>query len=234
MERIRRLETSALTLTAGVLALALAGCAVEETGDATEGEAEAEATQPTAETQPTTPPEPAAPAIVPEGTTMVFRVDETVSTGSHEVGDAFTARLVEPALATDGSVALPAGTSSRWVVTRSEDDGGDEGQALLAFGLQSVDVGGAPTAIEATVTDTDIQSDAGDSTTESVAKVAVGAAAGALIGQILGGDTESTLRGAGVGAVVGTVVALTTGEGEARLAEGSTVTVRLDQDLPAG
>lgn len=208
----------------GVLAFAVGGCSVEESSDAPNGETDGSAvgTEVEAETEP--------PRMVAEGTTMVFRVDETVSTGSHEVGDAFTARLAEPVRATDGSVALPAGTSSQWVVTRAETSGGE---SLLAFGLRSVQVGGTPVPIEATVTDTEVQAEAGDTGTESAAKVAVGAAAGALIGQILGRDTESTLTGAGVGAIVGTVVALTTRGGEARLAQGSTITVRLDQTLEA-
>lgn len=216
----RRYHRRTWTALTGVLALATAACSAGESSDAPGDESEPGAEQPVEDVE--------SVPIVAEGATMVFRVDETVSTDSHEAGATFTARLSEAVLATDGSVALPAGAASTWVVTQSEA-GGEE--SLLAFRLQSVQLDGTSVPIEATVTGTEIQSEAGDSGTESAAKVAVGTAAGAIIGQILGGDTRSTLQGAGVGAAVGTVVALTTRGGEARLAPGSTVTVRLDESI---
>lgn len=234
MERIRRIDGRSRAVVGGILALALAACAVEEPAESADAGSESEATQPAERTEPTRAAEPEARRTVPEGRTLVFRVEETVSTGSHDVGDEFTATLAEPVLAADGSEAIPVGTTSRWVVTESESESADSDRALLAVALRSVRLDGAPVPIEATVTGTEIQTEPGDSGTESVAKVAVGTAAGAIIGQILGRDTESTLKGAGVGAVVGTVVALTTDDGEARLTPGSTITVRLDESLQVG
>ena len=197
-------------------AFALTACAEGESRDAPEGEAvsdESAATQ---------------PAMIPTGTSLTFQVGEAVSTDSHEAGDQFTATLVSDIVADDGSIALPSGTPARWVVTQSTSDGAD-GQALLAFRLESIQVDGEWTPVDATVTSTEVETEAGDSKTESAAKVAVGAAAGAIIGQIIGKDSESTLTGAGVGAAVGTAVALTTRDGSAELRPGSTVTVRLDE-----
>jgi hypothetical protein len=176
-------------------------------------------------------PEPEVTASVTAGTQLTFRVDETVSTDSHEAGDTFTATLASDVRDSEGVVALPAGASSRWIVTEAREDGGTDDQALLAFRLESVQVDGDWVPLEATVTETQIRSEARDSKTESAAKVAVGAAAGAVIGQIIGRNTSSTLKGAGVGAAVGTVVALTTRDGEAELAQGSTITVSLEEAL---
>lgn len=199
-------------------AFALTACSQGESSDAPEGE-------------PTD--EPTATATLPSGTIMTFEVDEPISTSSHEAGDRFTATLMGSATADDGTVGLPAGTPSRWVVTQSTPDGPD-GQALLAFRLESIQSDGDWIPIDATVTATDVVTDARDSNTETAAKVAVGAAAGAIIGQILGEDSESTLTGAGVGAAVGTVVALTTRDGSAGMQAGSTVTVQLDEPVDLG
>lgn len=233
-------------MTLGTLIMAVAGCAEGESRESPEDQAPV-ADAPSATTDapseasstperptPSRPDEPVAEALttVPAGTPMTFTVDQTVSSGEVGAGDVFTATLTSDVLGADGSVAVPAGTGSRWVVTQSTSDGGPNGEALLAFGLRSLDLDGRWVPVEATVTETDLRTTRGDSGTETAAKVAVGAAAGAIIGQILGRDTESTLKGAGVGAAVGTVVALTTREGEARLEEGSTVTVQLDEAVP--
>lgn len=212
---------------------AVAACAEGDSMDAPEGSDAALTDNPPAASE--TPPAATetAPVVVEAGTSMVFRVGETVSTESHSVGDNFTAALQTDINANDGSVGLPAGTLSRWVVTESTSDGAD-GQALLAFRLESVQRAGEWHPIESTVTETEIRTDERDSNTETAAKVAVGAAAGAIIGQIIGRDSESTLTGAGVGAAVGTVVALTTRGGSAEMAEGSTMTVRLDEALTVG
>ncbi len=165
---------------------------------------------------------------VPEGTSMTFAVDQQVSTETHAVGDRFIATLANPVSSADGRTALDAGTPSRWVVTESTTEGG---QALLAFELESVEVNGEWTAVPATVTQTDIETDDPDTGGETAAKIGVGTAAGAIIGQILGSDTESTLKGAGVGAAVGTAVALATRGGSATVPAGSALTVELRDDL---
>lgn len=195
---------------------ALSACSEGESSDAPEGD--------------TLTDEAPVTATLPAGTIMTFEVDEAISTSTHAAGDRFTATLMGSAAASDGSVGVPAGTLSRWVVTESTTDG-PEGQALLAFRLESIQSDGEWIPIDATVTATDVVTEERDSNTETAAKVAVGAAAGAIIGQILGRDSESTLTGAGVGAAVGTVVALTTRSGSAGMQAGSTVTVQLDEPV---
>ncbi len=182
---------------------------------------------PSAETRDAAPAdEPAAPLMVPAGTSMTFNVDQEVSTSSYAVGDRFVATLTAPVSSAGGDVLLEAGTPSQWVVTQSTTE---DGQALLAFALESIDVDGEWVPVTATVAEADLDTDDPDSGGETAAKIGVGAAAGALIGQILGEDTESTLTGAGVGAAVGTAVALATRGGSATLPAGSALTIRLDE-----
>lgn len=204
------------------LALGASACADVESREAPEGEAAAAASDRSA-------PETSNAAVVAEGTSMIFIVDQEISTDSHVAGDRFIANLAAPVNSSDGSTGLAAGTPSQWVVTQSTTE---DGRALLAFELESIEVDGAWTPAPATVTHAELDTDNADSDSETAAKIGVGAAAGAIVGQILGKDTESTLTGAGVGAAVGTAVALSTKGGSATLPAGSALTVKLEEPLP--
>lgn len=202
-------------------ALGATACGDAESREAPEEAADAPAAERAA-------PATASTVAVAEGTSMIFAVDQEISTDTHATGDRFVAGLASPVNSSDGETALPAGTQSQWVVTQSTTE---DGQALLAFELESIEVGGEWKPIAATVTHAELDTDTPDSDSETAAKIGVGAAAGAIVGQILGKDTESTLTGAGVGAAVGTAVALSTRGGSATLPAGSAMTVRLDEPL---
>lgn len=223
----RTLDPLRIFAVATCLAVGLAGCTSAESREAPEDEDPA-AGEPAAEF-PAAEPAEEAPSAVPQGTSMTFTVDETISTETHTIGDRFTASLGAPVTDVSGEPLLPQGTLSRWAVTESTTE---DGQAVLAVELESIQVDGEWEPVVATVTRADVESDDPDSGGETAAKIGVGAAAGALIGQILGENTESTLRGAGVGAAVGAAVALSTRGGSATLPAGSTVTVVLEERLP--
>jgi hypothetical protein len=214
-----------------MLAFGVVACSPGESRDAPEGE-EVEAAAPGAEAPDAAPAEAPEPVVrtVPAGTVMAFHVQETVSTETHATGDVFTASVGSDVVDSDGTVLVPAGTRSRWMVSEAGENEVD-GETVLAFHLEAVELGGEWMPVQATVTEADLDASASDSRTESVAKVAVGAAAGAILGQVIGKDTESTLKGAGVGAAVGTVVALTTRGSKVTLPEGSIVTVRIDEPV---
>ena len=235
-----------LTVTAAA-AFGAAACADAESREAPEEETPA-AEAPAANEAPAEAPETAEPApaedeapaadhapvaddapsmTVPVGTSMTFTVDQEISTDRYAVGDRFLATLNQPVTA-QGQTMLQAGTPSQWVVTQSTTE---DGQALLAVQIESVDVDGEWVPVTATVAEAELDTDDPDSGGETAAKIGVGTAAGAIIGQVLGKDTESTLKGAGVGAAVGTAVALATRGGSAKIPAGSTLTVQLDEPL---
>jgi hypothetical protein len=103
--------------------------------------------------------------------------------------------------------------------------------AILELRLETLDVGGATRPLVATVIQASTRGETRDSGGETAAKIAVGAAAGALLGRLIGRDRESAVIGAGAGAVAGTVFAVTTDSGHARINEGATVTISLDEPL---
>jgi hypothetical protein len=168
-------------------------------------------------------------AAIPAGTTMVFALDESVSTNTHGRGDEFTATLQADVADSRGETILPQGALSRWIVTQSVES--DGGESTLAVELDAVRVDGEWVPLVGEVVAADVRVDPRDSDGRTAAKIGIGTAAGAVLGRVIGGDAGSTVAGAAVGAVAGTAVALSDRDGSATLPEGSTVTLRLTQPL---
>lgn len=219
-----------ITTTVLALTFAVAGCGTSsEAHEGEEGEAVvSEAQAPSPSTSRATP----APsrAAIPAGAILVFEVLDDVSTSTHETGDTFRLRLVEP-VSGEGGAALSSGAEARGVVTESRTSTSSDEEALLGLRIASVHAGGSQRPIAAEVQSASLQQGTRDSGQRTAAKIATGAAAGAVIGQILGRDTRSTVIGAAVGAAAGTGIALTTRDGHATLPRGSRVTVRLAEPL---
>ncbi len=181
------------------------------------------------EAAPPSRPAAAAPSI-PTGATLVFEVMEDVSTATHETGDTFRLRLVDPVSGRDGG-SLAAGIEARGLVTEAHRSTDSSEEAVLGLQITSVQANGARHPIAGEVQSAELRQGTRDSGERTAAKIATGAAAGAVIGQILGRDTRSTVIGAAVGAAAGTGIALTTRDGHATLPRGSRVTVRLTEPL---
>ena len=200
-------------------------------GGATPPEAQppAEETRPEEAAAPDSPePEPVA---IPAGARIVTVLDGSISTRSHEAGERFEVRVVEELLAADGMVLIPEGARLVGRVLESESSRDSDREAVLVLGFESLIINGATFPLLATVVETELAADAGDSGARSAAKVATGAAAGAVIGQILGRDTRSTVGGAVVGAAAGAGVAVTTRDGHAQIPEGSRLVLQVDESV---
>lgn len=208
-----------------LLVTALAACG----SDAESREvAEAAETTRAVPSQPAT----AVPVVraIPAGSILTFEVRETISTSSHVAGDGFSLVLVDAVAGSSGAL-LSEGSLAQGVVTHVHKSTGPEDDSLLGVRIVTVEAGGSQEAIQGQVQSTQVESSTRDSDARTAATIAIGTAAGAVIGQIIGRDTRSTVTGAAAGTVVGIVVALTTRGGEARLPQGSRITVRLDRDL---
>lgn len=220
--------------------LALAEDSLAELGD-TAAAAEAPVEQPPA--QPRTQPrqqQPRQPAADPgpqhehftvsTGTAIRVTLDQPLSTRTSQVGDLFTTTVASDVMA-DNGVAIPAGSQIRGRVTAVQKSGQPGQAAVLKIAFDEVTVDGATYPVALTVAEANPTSESRSSTGEKVGKVGIGAAAGAILGQVIGKNTESTLIGAAIGAAAGTAIVLGTADSDAVLAEGSPMTVTVDEAI---
>jgi hypothetical protein len=141
---------------------------------------------------------------VPEGSNIVVRLVNTLSTNRNRPGDSFEATLEEP-LHVDGWLVAPKGSRVEGRVLESKPGGRVQGVAELSFDLvrlttadgRQVDISTAAFGQEAEA-----------SHGEDLKKIGWGAGIGAIVGAIAGGGKGAAIgAGAGAGAGAGTVLA---------------------------
>jgi hypothetical protein len=186
-------------------------------------------------------PETPAPAPAPQprvvtstvamGTSMSLRLNETLSTETNRVGDAFTATLQHAITDAEGQVIVPAGATVRGRLTQVDKSGHVGATGIIKLAFEAVSFGGRSYPMDATVLRANPQRQNRTTTQEQAAKVAAGAAAGAVLGRVLGKDTRSTLKGAVVGAAAGTAIAMGTADVDVVLPAGSDMVIRLDTPI---
>ncbi len=143
---------------------------------------------------------PKAPERKPEtvtlaaGTSIVVRLNSTLSSDKNESGDTFTGTLDQPIVVNDMVIA-ERGARVQGKVVSAEKAGRVKGTSQLSIELTSLKTSDGQTV--AITTDPFLRE--GEKSTKSdAAKVGIGAAIGAAIGAIAGGG-----KGAGVGAATG-------------------------------
>jgi hypothetical protein len=146
--------------------------------------------------------------VIPSGTPLHVRVDESIDTRRNRAGDGFTSTLAQP-IEIDGRVLLPAGTAFAGHVTTARTSGRMKGRAQLGLALDSFELNGRKYQVETTSVDR-------VSTSHKKRNswlIGGGAGVGAAIGAIAGGG-KGALIGAGAGAGAGTAGAALTGKKE--------------------
>jgi uncharacterized membrane protein len=167
---------------------------------------------------------------VPGGSTMAVTLNQELSTKTSQVGDLFTTTVASPVMV-DGQVAIPAGSQIRGRVTAVQKSGKPGEAAVLKIAFDEVTVDGDTYPVALTVSEATPTSKSRSSTGEKAGKIGIGALAGAVIGQVIGGDSKSTIIGAAVGAAAGSAIVLGSGDSDAVLAEGSPMTLTVDEPL---
>ena len=192
--------------------------------------AEPEAPAPEPSPEPLPEPEPAV-RVVPAGSTLELALETALSTEENDVGDTFWATVTEDVLGEQSEVLIPLGSRVRGRVVESMESPSSEQPAVLTLEIESVTMDGAVRPLRATVVDVEMEADARDSDGRTAVKVGVGAAAGAALGRILGKDRGAAVTGAVAGAAAGTAVALATRDGQATIAQGARLVIRLNDPL---
>ena len=134
--------------------------------------------------------------VIPFGTDIVVRTDETIDSTNTETGHLYRGAITERVLDAAGGEAIPAGAPAELLI-RQVKTGGATGSPELVLDLYSVTIGGKQYRV--------VTSNVDESSSRGVGKnrrtaefLGGGAALGALMGGIFGGG-----KGAGIGALSG-------------------------------
>jgi hypothetical protein len=177
-------------------------------------------------------PTPVDARTLPNGSTVTARLDNEIGTKVSKVGDSFSATVSEAVVAQNGATVVPAGAKLFGKVTGVDNSDHPGETAAIKVDFEQLSIDGRNYPFKAKVTATNLQTRGGDSRNETLKKAGVGAAAGAVLGAVLsGGDLNKILLGGALGAAAGTVISLGTGDVEAVLPAGTTMTLQTTQNV---
>jgi hypothetical protein len=168
---------------------------------------------------------PQQPLIVPAGTSVVVRLQQSLSSASAVSGQRFEAVLDQPLVA-ENLVVLPAGTMVTGHVTFARRSGRLRHPGELGLTLDSVVLGQQHVAI---VTSS-VVARGGSHKKRNWGWIGGGTGGGALIGALAGGG-KGALIGGGIGAAAGTTTALLTGKKDVGFGAERRLTFRLHRDF---
>jgi hypothetical protein len=169
----------------------------------------------------------AEPLVIPAGTPIVVRLQQTVSSASAGTGDRFTAVLDQP-LMVDGKMVAPKGADVVGEVVAVRKSGRLHNAGYLRLALVSVTVNGQETPVSSS----SVYASGGRYSKRNLALIGGGAGGGALIGALAGGG-KGALIGSLVGAGAGTGAAYATGKKDVSFPVERRLTFRLTQPIAA-
>jgi hypothetical protein len=171
---------------------------------------------------------PMSGAVLPAGTTMRVRLNESVGTRSSHEGDQFTTMVTEAVRASNGVDAVPEGSMLFGHVSGLHSANVPGEHAVIRLAFDSVRIRGESYPFDGMISDVNVTREQTDPTTAGVAKEAgVGAIAGAALGVIIGGaELSKIITGGLLGAAAGTVISLGPGSTQSVIPSGTRMTVR--------
>jgi len=174
-------------------------------------------------------PAPARPAgpssyTASAGSFLDVAVNDTISTKTAKVGDAFTGTVVANVSDGRGATVIPQGAQVHGTVT-------DVQTSQLTLSVSSVTIRGKDYGLAAKIDSLETVKQSKGIGGNDVAKVGIGAAAGALLGRVIGGNTKGAVIGGVVGAAAGTGVAAKTHASYVALPKGAHINLTLTAAL---
>jgi hypothetical protein len=167
---------------------------------------------------------------VAAGTRLVVTLNQDLSTRTNQVGDVWSGTVQQPI--TDGRrVIIPAGARVIGEVTAVQHSKGSGQAAILKLSVDEISVDGQTYAMAGSIVEANPTTKGRTSTGEKVATIGGGAALGGIIGRVIGGGAAGTVIGAAVGAAAGTAITMGTEDVDAVLAQGSEMTVQVEEDF---
>ncbi len=165
------------------------------------------------------------PVVLPEGTVVTVRLNESLSSRRNRAGDTFSAVVAEPVDA-DGKVVIPRDATATGTVTDAVPLGRFKGGAVLRVILDSVTINGAKYDLQTSSVSRSLKGKG----KRSVEMIGGGAGGGALIGALAGGGKGAAI-GALVGGGAGTAGAAFTGNKDIVFPAESALSFKLEKPL---
>ncbi|HET6372113.1 MAG TPA: hypothetical protein VFG76_02320 [Candidatus Polarisedimenticolia bacterium] len=163
---------------------------------------------------------------VPSGTELTLALDSKLSSETSQVGDTFSATVLEPIVIENREV-IPAGSTIEGKITQAEPAKRGAGKATLAMSFGTLRL---PTGYQTSIVGS-FQEVSESKKKRNAAVIGGSAAGGALLGRILGKDTRGTVIGAIVGGGIGTAVLMGTDIQQAVIPADTPFGIRLEQPI---
>jgi hypothetical protein len=171
---------------------------------------------------------------VPAGTSMTARLDQSISTASSRSGDSFSATVLNPVFALDGSIAVPAGSLWHGHITGIHSSSTPGEQSLIRLAFDDVQMHGNTYPVTASISNVVVMERPAAPPTEAAVtrSAVVGAPGGAVIGAVISGAELSRILSRGLlGAATGTVISMGAGGGERGMPAGSSLNIRTNEPV---
>ncbi|HYX70957.1 MAG TPA: hypothetical protein VE825_17610 [Terriglobales bacterium] len=163
--------------------------------------------------------------VVPQGTPLVVKLDQSVSTKYSRSGETFEATVISPVVV-DNQVVVPSGTPVEGRVVYAHPSGRLRGRANLELTLDAMRLDQDTYELRTNT----VGRVSGSHKVRNIAWIGGGGGAGALIGALAAGG-KGALIGGPVGAGAGLGIAALTGRKHASVPAESAVTFRLREPL---
>ena len=167
--------------------------------------------------------------VVPAGTKVAVRTEDTIDSGKAAEGQTYAAEVADDVLDADGSVVVPRGSNAQIVIRSASKGGKIRGASDLVLDLQSISVEGQEYLVS--TADLEEQGRHGVGANKRTAEMTGGGAAlGAIIGAIAGGGKGAAI-GAGAGAGGGALTQILTKGGSIKVPSETVLTFQLDKPV---
>ena len=167
---------------------------------------------------------------IASGSALTLHSNARVCTNTYQVGQTFTASVVNAVTGSNGAT-IPAGATLSLEVTQLKRSENANDRIVMEFAVRSLSFGGRSYPVSGSVSDAQVDRVRNQPQANDVQKVAIGAAVGAIAGRILGKSTKATVIGGAAGAAAGAGVAAGTAAYEGCVPEGGNLTVTLNSPL---
>jgi hypothetical protein len=167
--------------------------------------------------------------VVPVGTTVSVRTEETIDSGKAVEGQTFAGEVTQDVLDADGAAVIPRGANAQLVIKSASKGGRFRGASDLVLDLQQVAIEGRQ--YQLSTSDLTKQGKSGVGANKRTAVYTGGGAAlGAIIGAIAGGGKGAAI-GAGAGGGGGALAQILTKGSAIRIPVETVLKFQLDKPL---